>query len=199
MCCVLRIVYRHDDFVRFWLLYYHLGELICLVSTFPVNRYFINPPAPELGDEEGAAKSEEGIRIVPPTAVLMTGRRAGVSGTVTGRLADWTLRILGMVADKGIEALDFMGGRGVDSFSSPNSFLVCFAETRRVISFTGLAGRIIGDYHQLDLETAGERTHMISSESILQFPIMRYDFRLFSPIYLDFIHFFLLLDPAPFA
>ena len=117
-----------------------------------MNRYFINPPAPEPGDEEGAAKSEEGIRIVPPTAVLITGRGAGVSGTGTVRLVDWTLRILGNVADRGIEALDFMGGRGVDSFSSPKSFLVCFAETRRVISFTGLAGRIIGDYHQLSLD-----------------------------------------------
>ena len=88
VCFVLRIVYRHDDFVRFFGPSHHLGELICLVSTFPVNRYFINPPAPELGDEEGAAKSEEGIRIVPPTAVLITGRGAGVSGTGTWRLAD---------------------------------------------------------------------------------------------------------------
>jgi hypothetical protein len=75
---------------------------------------------------------------------------AGVAGTLT--LVGWILRIRGIVADSGIEALDLMGGRGVEfSFSTSTSFLVCLgAETRRVISL-GRAGRIMGDYHQLDL------------------------------------------------
>lgn len=143
-----------------WLLYsvndlaghHHLGELNCRVSTFPVNLYFINPPAP--GEEEGAAKSEEGIRTVPPDT-LGVGR-AGVTGT----LVDWILRIRGIVAESGIEALDLIGGRGVEfSFSISTSFLVCLgAETRRVISL-GRGGRIMGDYHQLKLSQGkGELT-----------------------------------------
>lgn len=123
---------------------HHLGELNCLVSTFPVNLYFPSPSAPEPGpgEEEGAAKSEEGIRIVPPTNTF----GAGGAGVV-GILLDWIFKIRGMVADNGIEALDLIGGRGVIfSFSS----LVCLGtDTRRVISFTGRAGRTIGDYHQL--------------------------------------------------
>jgi hypothetical protein len=48
---------------------HNLGELNCLVSTFPVNLYFINPPIPfPSGEEEGAgaamAKSDEGIMPV---------------------------------------------------------------------------------------------------------------------------------------
>jgi len=125
--------------------HHHLGELICLVSTFPVNLYFINPPAP--GEEEGA-KSEEGIRTVPPDTFGVGA--AGVEGTLT--LVGCILRIRGIVADKGIEALDLIGGRGVEfSFSASTSLLVCLgAETRRVIS-VGRAGRIIGDFHQLKL------------------------------------------------
>jgi hypothetical protein len=95
---------------------YHLGELDCLVSTFPVNLYFINPLA-LAGDEEGAAKSEDGISIVPPTDVL-AGAGAGAVGAgigvIGGRLTGWILRIRGIVADNGMEARDFMGGRGVD-------------------------------------------------------------------------------------
>lgn len=56
----------------------YLGELICLVSTFPVNLYFIRPPVP--GDEEGAAKSEEGIRTVPPDTFGIGA--TGVAGTL---------------------------------------------------------------------------------------------------------------------
>jgi hypothetical protein len=147
----LRLVTRHlisfgSLFTLRPAVHHHLGELICLVSTFPVNLYFINPPAP--GEEEGAAKSEEGIRTVPPD-IFGVGA-AGVAGTLT--LVGWILRIRGIVADSGIEALDLMGGRGVEfSFSTSTSFLVCLgAETRRVISL-GRAGRIMGDYHQLDL------------------------------------------------
>jgi len=79
----LRLVTRHDGsfgslFTLRLAVHYHLGELICLVSTFPVNLYFINPPAP--GEEEGA-KSEEGIRTVPPDTFGVGA--AGVAGTLT--------------------------------------------------------------------------------------------------------------------
>lgn len=133
---------------------YHLGELICLVSTFPVNLYFINPPAPEAGEEEGAAKSEEGIRIV------LEGVGAGMTSEFM--FVGCRLRILGMVADKGIDARDLKGGRGVAvSFSFSTSFLVCFgADTRRVISFTGRAGRIIGDYDQLSTRRGGDERNL---------------------------------------
>jgi hypothetical protein len=147
----LRLVTRHlisfgSLFTLRPAVHHHLGELICLVSTFPVNLYFINPPAP--GEDEGAAKSEEGIRTVPPD-IFGVGT-AGVAGTLT--LVGWILRIRGIVAERGIEALDLIGGRGVEfSFSTSTSFLVCLgADTRRVIS-VGRAGRIIGDCHQLVL------------------------------------------------
>jgi len=149
----LRLVTRHlisfgSLFTLRPAVHYHLGELICLVSTFPVNLYFINPPTP--GEEEGAAKSEEGMRTVLP-AIFGVGA-AGVAGTLVG----WILRIRGIVAERGIEALDLIGGRGVEfSFSTLTSFLVCLgAETRRVIS-VGRAGRIIGDYHQLEPYQSG--------------------------------------------
>jgi hypothetical protein len=95
---------------------YHLGELNCLVSTFPVNLYLINPLA-LAGDEEGAAKSEDGIRIVPPTDALAVAGAGAVGagiGVIGRRLADRILSTRGMVADNGMEARDFIGGRGAD-------------------------------------------------------------------------------------
>jgi hypothetical protein len=153
----LRLVTRHlisfgSLFTPRPAVHHHRGELICLVSTFPVNLYFIKPPAP--GEEEGAAKSEEGMRTVPPD-IFGVGT-AGVAGTLVG----WILRIRGIVAERGIEALDLISGRGVEfSFSTSTSFLVCLgAETRRVISL-GRAGRIMGDYHQLVLVKRRRDSH----------------------------------------